>query len=623
MEVENLQENVNDMESFEFSIQDFAKTISLGDQEKFTKILAHIHDIDQVDDAGNGALHHAVIKKSKFMVKALLEAGANPNIQNNEGNTPLHIAIYYKDQKLVLLLLLNNVDTGIINNLGQTSFDLAKELGFKKYFELFNIAQQAIHENSNNNKLKPEDLIEKLRIALTNFKLSNDDLTAKTIEICKSFFEFEDSDSRKVEIKFIETTLESVCNSLFESLARGRGKFTDLHALKFIRKFISSVNSALLVFLSNSKEYSSIEKLAKTEAMLEDMIVKSKVLDFPGAELIKLAKPEQNKAASEKQQKKDYNFPADNFIEDKLKPFISIEQINLLSRRQDHDLVSIEGVCIKPHFINSPSELLDILKLKGDKKKREFQQIEEDLKSLSAKVKSLSFEESRLYDKTLRICKKEHLHYVFFTDKDENFKKSLNEIIYFSHLTGAQCYCFNKPGVGSSEGKTTYSTDMVFSGIAMVNYLLDQGVHPDKIVLIGFSNNDQPIRSVIRQFALRKLKLSRIVINNKTKSGKDSSRYLATPRRLYLEVHASQVKFRIKKSQLSEKYRESMKLINNSSTIKVESFPKNKFKILALPEVIKVIEAYIQVSRNLILNNRSLHTDEIPSERVESIIGAM
>ena len=62
-----------------------------------------------------------------------------------------------------------------------------------------------------------------------------------------------------------------------------------------------------------------------------------------------------------------------------------------------------------------------------------------------------------------------------------NFRDMANE----AKATGAAVYGFNYPGFNSSNGKVKEFADLVDSGIAVINKLIEQGIKPDDIILQG------------------------------------------------------------------------------------------------------------------------------------------
>jgi ankyrin repeat protein len=69
------------------------------------------------------SLHLAIIHLNIEIVKELLNAGANPNLQDNEGNTPIMLAAFYHNTEIFdLLFNLNvNIDLSLKNNKGWTA----------------------------------------------------------------------------------------------------------------------------------------------------------------------------------------------------------------------------------------------------------------------------------------------------------------------------------------------------------------------------------------------------------------------------------------------------------------------------------------------------------------------
>ncbi|MCB1135571.1 MAG: ankyrin repeat domain-containing protein [Chlamydiia bacterium] len=78
----------------------------LGARVRVIKLVNHIADlknagvqIDAQNESGQTLLHLAALAKQRGMTRALLSAGANPNIQDSDGNTPLHIWGNYEEDK--------------------------------------------------------------------------------------------------------------------------------------------------------------------------------------------------------------------------------------------------------------------------------------------------------------------------------------------------------------------------------------------------------------------------------------------------------------------------------------------------------------------------------------------
>jgi ankyrin repeat protein len=75
------------------------------------------------------ALHAAVAGGKLEIVKALLEAGANPNAPQQQGFRPIHEAGTKANRPLADLLLTHGADPSLPNDTGQSAIDLAHEKG--------------------------------------------------------------------------------------------------------------------------------------------------------------------------------------------------------------------------------------------------------------------------------------------------------------------------------------------------------------------------------------------------------------------------------------------------------------------------------------------------------------
>jgi hypothetical protein len=78
-------------------------------------------DIDKKEPmSGSTPLITATTFDKTAIAKALIDAGADLTIQNNDGSTALHVAAFFCRVEIVQLLLDKNVDKDIRNNYGAT-----------------------------------------------------------------------------------------------------------------------------------------------------------------------------------------------------------------------------------------------------------------------------------------------------------------------------------------------------------------------------------------------------------------------------------------------------------------------------------------------------------------------
>ena len=75
---------------------------------------------------GQTPLHVAARNNDLAVVSALVEAGFDPNAQNEKGATPLHFAVLMSNAAMVEALVKAGADPNVRNEEGQTPRDLAQ-----------------------------------------------------------------------------------------------------------------------------------------------------------------------------------------------------------------------------------------------------------------------------------------------------------------------------------------------------------------------------------------------------------------------------------------------------------------------------------------------------------------
>lgn len=82
-------------------------------------------DADSENPFGVRPLHAAAAAGDHDSARALLEAGADPNVRQQGGYTPLHSAAHSGDVELVRLLLVHGADPALVTDDGQDGRALA------------------------------------------------------------------------------------------------------------------------------------------------------------------------------------------------------------------------------------------------------------------------------------------------------------------------------------------------------------------------------------------------------------------------------------------------------------------------------------------------------------------
>ncbi len=104
-----------------------------NDLEKIAALIKAGVWLDETDE-GETALHWAVSRQHTEIVTMLLDAGANPNIPDNEGCTPLHDVAEMGDcpsaRTMLEALLAAGADPSRREKNGRTPSDLAESMGY-------------------------------------------------------------------------------------------------------------------------------------------------------------------------------------------------------------------------------------------------------------------------------------------------------------------------------------------------------------------------------------------------------------------------------------------------------------------------------------------------------------
>lgn len=94
----------------------------LGDLDALKQHIAAGSDLNEQEPiVGSTPLISAAVFGKTEIARALIEAGADVNIKNNEGSTALHSAAFLCRMEIVEMLLANGADKTLLNNYGSTA----------------------------------------------------------------------------------------------------------------------------------------------------------------------------------------------------------------------------------------------------------------------------------------------------------------------------------------------------------------------------------------------------------------------------------------------------------------------------------------------------------------------
>ncbi|NXB95799.1 MYPT2 phosphatase, partial [Vidua chalybeata] len=142
-----------------------------------------IEDIKQ-PRTGATALHVAAAKGYSEVMRLLIQAGFNLNVQDNDGWTPLHAAAHWGVKEACSILAEALCDMDIRNKLGQTPFDVADE-GLVEHLEMLQKKQTVLRsEKETRNELIEADMNGKPqnRLFTNKEKILYEEDTLKTME---------------------------------------------------------------------------------------------------------------------------------------------------------------------------------------------------------------------------------------------------------------------------------------------------------------------------------------------------------------------------------------------------------------------------------------------------------
>ncbi|XP_008579953.1 PREDICTED: protein phosphatase 1 regulatory subunit 12B isoform X2 [Galeopterus variegatus] len=159
-----------------------------------------IEDVRQTR-SGATALHVAAAKGYSEVLRLLIQAGYELDVQDHDGWTPLHAAAHWGVKEACSILAEALCDMDIRNKLGQTPFDVADE-GLVEHLEMLQKKQNVLRsEKETRNKLIESDLNSKLQSGLfkNKEKMLYEEETPKSQEMEEENKESSSSSSEEEE----------------------------------------------------------------------------------------------------------------------------------------------------------------------------------------------------------------------------------------------------------------------------------------------------------------------------------------------------------------------------------------------------------------------------------------
>ena len=109
-----------------------------GQLDAAETLVGYEADVNAVSPNRIAIIHSAAASRNAALMKLVLQAGANPNLQQQGGYTALHEAAIHNSVERVQALLEAGADRTVRNNDGLTAAEMAEQKGNKEVLELLN-----------------------------------------------------------------------------------------------------------------------------------------------------------------------------------------------------------------------------------------------------------------------------------------------------------------------------------------------------------------------------------------------------------------------------------------------------------------------------------------------------
>ncbi|POA97283.1 hypothetical protein C2134_15670 [Chromobacterium sinusclupearum] len=120
-------------------------------------------DVDQsLDEVSKTPLVYAIDIRNRAAVQALLQAGANPNVDGYDGNTPLFYAVAAKDLNIVQDLITKGADVNAATRTSEITVLMAAVLDSTPTIVRYLVAHGASLSDTDKYGHKPDDYVAKL-----------------------------------------------------------------------------------------------------------------------------------------------------------------------------------------------------------------------------------------------------------------------------------------------------------------------------------------------------------------------------------------------------------------------------------------------------------------------------
>lgn len=571
--------------------------------------------IDCHNEKGDTPLICAIAAKNEEIVDILLQSGADPNKCTKYGETPLIAAVKVGSQEIILRLIEEGANINKTNALEESALKIATTLENQDCITLLteNGASFSTKHQTKSIQLISNPTLEYNNSILEALRHSQN--TKKSAEALKKFC----NDVIASTERYLNKKLKSLGATIgleraFSQLQEiDKQLFTERDLLNISRKTIATISSEIKMQLIKEEDTNSLYLMSKAESSIEEKITHLKNADS-------VVQKVDAKSDQKKQEESHLENTNQGFYEEigESKDLFEITKEKVLCRTTNHDVVLIDKTTIKPHHPRTSQEATTILnfakkRLEEEKSlpnfdkaqtKAHIENIEKIIKNSKKEKRNLTNEEGRFIDQLLRPCKTARIHILHFPTK--NIENQHEELSVEAFETGATIHFFNY-----HENVET-KNDLIFAGIANINKLLDDGVHPDRIILQGVENEGAVMRDTAIQFLKRTICFTQIYIHSDAIVQSDHRQIsLTDPIKANKDCPESLKLFLKEFSKLITSQEKS----HPKETTGIFTNNKNRISLSQL------INIYLKRAQEFLQNDSKYRNTALPKERVEYIIG--
>ncbi|MCH9754061.1 MAG: ankyrin repeat domain-containing protein [Alphaproteobacteria bacterium] len=570
-----------------------------------------VHTLDGFDHNGDTPLICAIKKQNEDIIDILLQSGSSPNKTNSRGETPLTTAIQYFSSNIITMLIEEGAKVNQVNAHGESPLKLATKLDNQECITLLTengatFAQKqnsaSAPDNSHNVSQYKNYLVDLIKTKQKN-KSTNISLENFYKEIIGATSSYLGKDLTK-------TNNPNSIEKVFTQLQDLNKKSTEKDILNLTRKVIATTSSTLREHFIKDGDTDSIHRMSKAESVVEEEITKIK-------EKIESSQTIKTESVENKDKEKQQEHNTQDFYEKihKAQDLFEIIEEKILCRTTNHDVVLSETQTIKPHHprtANEAERILSITKSRLSEEKlssketvkKQIKEIEDIIEAAKKEKRDITNNEGALIDKILRPGKSERIHILHFPSR--NMRNIFKDLSVQALETGATIHFFDY------HENVENKNDLIYTGIANVNKLLDDGIHPDRIILQGIGPEGDVAKSTAMQFAKREIYLTQIYIDSDAISKSNHRQIsLTDPLKPEKDTPTAMKEFI---SSFEKSLRKSKK---NTSTTNIFIFTPAKSWI----SLSQRANLFIKSIQNFLHNESKYRNMPLPKERVENIIG--